>query len=93
VRKKNGLPPTSTSDIVVEDRWSIFLSARRHDDYLQLVLLIPSKLRYFFPSRRDLLSEETILELCEFYAIDYFLFDFEPPAICLREGGSLVDIL
>jgi hypothetical protein len=37
----------------------------------------------FFPSRRlDWLSNETIRAVCEFVAIDYFLFDFDPPEPC-----------
>jgi len=42
-----------------------------------------------FPSKRGLLKTETLLELCEYYAIDYFLFDFIPPAICVVNGGPL----
>lgn len=43
----------------------------------------------YFPAHRDQLSKETILALCDFYAMDYFLFDFEPPESCTRKGGPL----
>ena len=46
-----------------------------------------------FPARRDLLKDATILELCEFYALDYHLFDFDPPAICVLPGGPLAKYL
>lgn len=49
--------------------------------------------KYYFPARRDLLSDATILELCDFYAIDYFLFDFDPPSICLGDEGPLAGLL
>lgn len=45
--------------------------------------------KYYFESKPQLLSDGTLLELCEFYAIDYFLFDFNPPAICVQPGGPL----
>lgn len=43
----------------------------------------------YFPSNRELLRDNTIIELCEFLAVDYFLFDFEPPKICVQPGGPL----
>lgn len=43
----------------------------------------------YFAKQRELLSEETLLALCSFYAIDYFLFDFDPPEVCVYDGGPL----
>jgi hypothetical protein len=48
--------------------------------------------KYYFPSQQQLLSDETLLELCEFYSMDYFLFDFTPPEICVQPGGPLESI-
>jgi hypothetical protein len=42
-----------------------------------------------FPARRQDLKDETLLELCEYYALDYYLFDFDPPEICVQPGGPL----
>lgn len=46
------------------------------------------KARYF-PSNRSEIKNQTLLELCEFYAMDYFLFDFKPPGACIQEGAPL----
>ena len=35
-----------------------------------------------FPSRIDWMSNDTLKAVCEFVAIDYFLFDYEPPEPC-----------
>jgi hypothetical protein len=46
----------------------------------------------YYPSRKDLISKATMLEICQFVAIDYFLFDFEPPEACRGlqiQGGPL----
>jgi len=48
----------------------------------------PIKAKHY-PPKRHLLKRETILELCEYYAIDYFMFDFPPPVICTEKGGPL----
>jgi hypothetical protein len=38
--------------------------------------------RSYFPPRIDWLSDDSIRAVCEFLALDYFLFDFEPPEPC-----------
>ena len=72
---------TVLEDVVDFQKWKDGTIGRNAsaNDYKQKV----------FPSRRDLLSDETILDLCDFLKVDYFLFDFEPPAICTEKGGPL----
>jgi len=37
----------------------------------------------YFPARKDWLSDETLIEICDFVAVDYYLFDFVSPEACL----------
>ena len=50
---------------------------------------VPSK-REYFPIRKDLLSRDTIKDICEFVAIDYFLFDFKIPKACRRRLAKVL---
>lgn len=42
-----------------------------------------------FPVRKELISDEVMLKICKFVAMDYFLFEFDPPAVCAQPGGPL----
>lgn len=43
----------------------------------------------YFPKRKDLISDKTMRMICEYVALDYFLFDFDPPQACAETGGPL----
>ena len=38
-----------------------------------------------FPARRDWLSNDMLREICNFVAIDYYMFDFAPPDVCRED--------
>lgn len=41
--------------------------------------------RQHFPRNKSLLSARTITDICRYVALDYYLFDFDPPATCREE--------
>jgi Sulfotransferase family len=44
----------------------------------------------YFPSRRDLLTEHTLQQICKFVSLDYYFFAFEPPAVCKTDNSILL---
>jgi hypothetical protein len=47
-----------------------------------------------FPRKKSLLSNTTIQDICSYVALDYYLFDFDPPIPC-RETltANMADIM
>lgn len=43
----------------------------------------------YFPTKLKGLSRQTILNLCDFLAIDYYLFRYDAPSSCLKKYGPL----
>ena len=37
----------------------------------------------YYPIRIDMLSNDTLLDICDFLALDYCFLDFKPPDICM----------
>lgn len=43
----------------------------------------------YFPSQIEGLSKETIINLCDFLAMDYYLLSYDAPLACLKKYGPL----
>ena len=43
----------------------------------------------YFPSRMEGLSRNTIIRLCDFLAMDYYLLSYDAPLVCLQKLGPL----
>lgn len=43
----------------------------------------------YFPSEVNRLSRDTIIKLCDFLAMDYYLLSYDAPTACLKKNGPL----
>jgi Sulfotransferase family len=44
--------------------------------------------RLYYPARKDLISDATMMEICQFLAMDYFLLDYDMPRACVATTAA-----
>jgi hypothetical protein len=65
------------------------LAGFRGDAYETVLDPLPTIRAKYFPSEVNRLSKNTLVKLCDFLALDYYLLSYDAPMACLKKDGPL----